>query len=47
MHEEEVAIKHDMALEMHQLRQEVRALREQVARLSPPPKGLDSAEKDQ
>ncbi len=47
VHEEEVAIKHDMALEMHQLRQEVRALREQVARLSPTPKGLDSAEKDQ
>lgn len=36
VHEEEAAIKHNMALEMHQLRQEVRALREQVARLVPP-----------
>ena len=33
VHEEEAAIKHNIALEMHQLRQEVRALREQVARL--------------
>lgn len=36
VHEEEVAIKHNMAQEMHQLRQEVRALREQIARLVPP-----------
>lgn len=41
VHEEEVAIKHNMAMEMHQLRQEVRALREQVARLVPPPQGQD------
>ena len=36
VHEEEAAIKHNMAQEMHQLRQEVRALREQIARLVPP-----------
>lgn len=41
VHEEEVAIKHNMALEMHQLRQEVRALREQVTRLIPPSTPMD------
>ncbi len=44
VHEEEVAIKHDMALEMHQLRQEVRALREQLSRLVPPQRGQDTQE---
>jgi voltage-gated potassium channel len=44
VHEEEVAIKHDMALEMHQLRQEVRALREQLSRLVPPQRGQDTRE---
>ena len=44
VHEEEVAIKHDMALEMHQLRQEVRALREQLSRLAPPQRGQDTQE---
>lgn len=44
VHEEEVAIKHDMALEMHQLRQEVRALREQVSKLAPPHAGQGTAE---
>lgn len=43
VHEEEVAIKHNMALEMHQLRQEVRALREQIARLVPPEAGQDQS----
>ncbi|MEY5028911.1 MAG: pH-gated potassium channel KcsA [Pseudomonadota bacterium] len=44
VHEEEAAIKHDMALEMHQLRQEVRALREQVSKLAPPHAGQGTAE---
>ena len=44
VHEEEVAIKHDMALEMQQLRQEVRALREQLSRLVPPQRGQDTQE---
>lgn len=44
VHEEEVAIKHDMALEMQQLRQEVRALREQLSRLTPPQRGRDTQE---
>ncbi len=43
VHEEEVSIKHNMALEMHQLRQEVRALREQIARLVPPEAGQDQS----
>jgi voltage-gated potassium channel len=43
VHEEEVAIKHNMALEMHQLRQEVRALREQIARQVPPEAGQDQS----